>query len=425
MSNLQTRVLALVAVCCTALFMAQSAPAQTTILKAAGYIDVVNGELIQPANIVIEDSLIVAINPERLPVGTSIDLGSHILLPGLIDMHVHLTGSIAPNGQLRGVTETPAAAAFRAVKNAETTLLAGFTTVRNLGAPDFIDVELAKFSARGEVVAPRIIPAAHSISTTGGHGDNGGYSPFALEQADYRRGVADGIDEVTRAVRYQIKNGAKVIKFTATAGVLSFEGPVGAQQYSSREMAAIVEEASRHGIKVAAHAHGSDGILAAVKAGVVSIEHGSILNQEIIDEMKLRGTYLVPTSYIADSFDFDAVPPIMQEKGRMVIPLAQESLGLAIRQGVNIAFGTDAAVIPHGSNAGEFGAMVAQGMSNAAAIRTATVNAADLLGVNDRGRIAVGLLADIIAVDGNPLDDVEALSNVAFVMKGGRVYKQD
>jgi imidazolonepropionase-like amidohydrolase len=393
-------------------------------LKAAAYVDVVNGELIEPAIIIVEDQFIVAVNPEVIPDGEEIDLGSKILLPGLIDMHVHLTGSVAPNGQLRGVTETPAAAAFRAMINAETTLMAGFTTVRNLGSGDFIDVELAKFSARGEVISPWIVPAAHSISTTGGHGDNGGYSPFAIEQADYKSGVADGVDGVTQAVRYQIKHGAKVIKFTATAGVLSFEGPVGAQQYSSQEMAAIVEEASRHGIKVAAHAHGSEGILAAVRAGVASIEHGSMLNQEIIDEMKARGTYLVPTIYITDTFDFDAVPPIMQEKGRMVIPLARESLGFAIREGVNIAFGTDAAVIPHGENAGEFAAMVRQGMSNADAIRTATVNAADLLGVVDRSQIDAGRLADIIAVEGNPLLDVSVLEHVDFVMKGGVIYKQ-
>lgn len=398
--------------------------AETLILKAAAYVDVLSGELIEPAIVVVEDQFITAVNPEVIPDGEEIDLGSKILLPGLIDMHVHLTGSVAPNGQLRGVTETPAAAAFRAMINAETTLMAGFTTVRNLGSGDFIDVELSKFSARGEVISPWIVPAAHSISTTGGHGDNGGYSPFAVEQADYKSGIADGVDAVTQAVRYQIKHGAKVIKFTATAGVLSFEGPVGAQQYSSQEMAAIVEEASRHGIRVAAHAHGSDGILAAVRAGVASIEHGSMLNQEIIDEMKARGTYLVPTSYIADSFNFDAVPLIMQEKGRMVIPLAQESLGLAIREGVNIAFGTDAAVIPHGQNAGEFGAMVKLGMSNADAIRTATVNAADLLGAVDRGQIEVGMLADIVAVEGNPLDDVTVLTKVSFVMKGGTVYKQ-
>ena len=397
--------------------------AETTIINADGYVDVAAGKLIQPATIVVENGRISLINPDLIPAGDIINLDGYTLLPGFMDCHVHLGSFQAPGGQLRGVTETPAATAFRAEKHAEQTLMAGFTTVRNVGSRYFVDVELAKFSERDELPAPRIIPAAHAISITGGHGDNGGYSPFVVEQEDYKGGVADGVDEIIRAVRYQIKHGAKVIKFTATAGVLSFEEAVGAQQFTDEEMRAIVEEANRHGLKVAAHAHGSEGIMAAVKAGVDSIEHGSMLTPDIIREMKKRGTYLVPTSYIGDVFDYDAVPPLLQEKARKVIPIMLNSLAMAIKADVNIAFGTDAGVIPHGKNAGEFGAMVKQGMTKADAIRTATVNAADLLGVKDRGQIKLGLLADIVAVEGNPLEDVSILTDVRFVMKGGKIYK--
>ena len=406
------------------LLLSMAVNADTTIIRAKSYIDVAAGKQIEPAVIVITDNRITAVNPDQLPAGQQINLSNLTLMPGLIDSHVHLGGFQAPGGQLRGVTETPAALAFRAQQHAELTLMAGFTTVRNVGSRYFTIVELGKFSDRGEVAAPRIISAGHTISTTGGHADNGGYSPFAVEQRDYTTGVADGVDEITKAVRYQIKHGAKVIKFTATAGVLSFEEAVGAQQFTAQEMQAIVDEAKRHGVKVAAHAHGSEGIQTAVKAGVDSIEHGSMLTPEIIREMKKRGTYLVPTSYIGDVFDFDAVPPLLQDKARRVIPVMLESLSMAIKADVKIAFGTDAGVIPHGQNAGEFQAMVKRGMSKAEALRTATINAADLLGVQDRGQLKADMLADIIAVEGNPLDNVDLLRDVRFVMKDGKVYKQ-
>ena len=237
-------------------------------------------------------------------------------------------------------------------------------------------------------------------------------------------GVADGPDAVLRAVRYQIKHGAKVIKVCATAGVLSLEGPLGAQQLSETEMRAIVEEAKRHGVKVAAHAHGTEGIIAAVRAGVDSIEHGSMLNDEAIRLMKERGTYLVPTTYLTDAMRPEDFPPVVRAKAEKIVPLNRQSTQQAIRSGVTIAFGTDAGVIPHGQNAKEFGALVARGMSPIDAIRAATVNSADLLGVNDRGNIAPGLLADLVAVTGNPLDNIRVLENVRFVMKGGQIYKR-
>lgn len=232
-----------------------------------------------------------------------------------------------------------------------------------------------------------------------------------------------GVDEVVRAVRYQIKHGARAIKVCATAGVLSFDATLGAQQLSDAELQAVVQEASRHGIKVAAHAHGTEGMIAAGKAGVASIEHGSILSDEAIDLMKRRGTYLVPTAYLLTTFKFDNMPPAIAAKARQATPLAQTSHRRAIKSGVKVAFGTDAGVYPHGENARELAVYVGYGMKPADAIRTATVNAADLLGVTDRGVIAEGKLADLIAVRGNPLEDVKVLQQVVWVMRGGAVFK--
>jgi imidazolonepropionase-like amidohydrolase len=274
----------------------------------------------------------------------------------------------------------------------------------------------------GFVMGPRMIPSAHAIGITGGHCDDTGWAP-GVNELDYTHGVADGVDEVVKAVRYQVKHGAKVIKVCATAGVLSFDATLGAQQLSEAELQAIVQEANRHGLKVAAHAHGTEGIKAAVRAGVASIEHGSMIDDEAADLMKRRGTYLVPTAYLLSTFKYESLPPPIAAKAKEVVPLAQASHRRAIRAGVKIAFGTDAAVYPHGDNAREFAVYVGYGMRPADAIRTATVNAADLLGVSDRGVIAPGKLADLIAVRGNPLEDVRVLEQVPWVMKGGEVVK--
>ncbi len=346
-----------------------------------------------------------------------IDLGDLTLLPGLIDAHTHLTMDIAGDWVTRSVRELPADAALRGARNARKTLLAGFTTVRDVGAGGFADISLMKAIDDGMVDGPRMIPSAHAIGITGGHCDDTGWAP-GVNELGRRDGVADGVDEAVKAVRYQIKHGAKVIKVCATAGVLSFDATVGAQQLSDAELQAIVQEASRHGLKVAAHAHGTEGIKAAIRAGVASIEHGSMLDDEAIDLMKRRGTYLVPTAYLLTTFKFESLPPPIAAKARQVVPLAQESHRKAIRAGVKIAFGTDAAVYPHGDNAREFAVYVGYGMRPADAIRTATLNAADLLGVTDRGQIATGKLADLIAVKGNPLEDVRVLQQVPWVMKG-------
>lgn len=396
---------------------------QRTHVKAARYLDVERGKYVSPAVITIEDEKIVGINLADQGDGDEvIDLGDMTLLPGLIDMHTHLCYSIDGDWVHRGVKEGPADWALRGAHNARITLDAGFTTVRDLGAAGFSDISLMKAIESSLVVGPRMFPAGHTLSITGGHADRTGYAPHLGEQGP-EQGTADGVAECIQATRYQIKHGAKVIKICATAGVLSFEGPVGAQQYSEEEMRAIVEEAARHGHRVAAHAHGAEGILAAVKAGVASIEHGSILTDEIIQQMKEKGTYHVPTSYLVDALDLNALPAPIRKKAESILPMARESLKKSIASGVKIAFGTDAAVFPHGENAKEFAVYVQLGMDPIDAIRSATIHASDLLGVDDRGVIKSGKLADLIGVHGDPLNEVSVLENVDFVMKGGRVFK--
>ena len=397
--------------------------AQTKIVKAKQYLDVQTGQLLQPAIFVIEKEVITAINPTTLPNAAKIiDLGNQTLLPGLIDMHTHITFDLDMMGTA-AVKESEADFALRGAYNAKRTLLAGFTTIRNLGSEDFADIALNKAIKKGFVEGPEIFCAGHTLSITGGHADVTGMTHGILEQ-DYRKGIADGRAEAVKAVRYQIKHGARVIKICATAGVLSFEGPVGAQQFSYEEMEAIVEEAHRHGLKVAAHAHGAEGILAAVKAGVSSIEHGSVLTEEIITEMAKHGTYLTPTNFLNETVDLTRLHPILRKKAEYIISVSTKSLEDAIKGGVQIVFGTDAGVMTHGENAKEFKVMVEAGMSPLSAIQAATLNASDLLGVEDRGVLAIGKRADIIGIIGNPLENIRLLEEVEFVMKGGLVYKQ-
>jgi imidazolonepropionase-like amidohydrolase len=396
-------------------------PPAPVMIRAARMLDVESGRIVANARVVVEGDRITAVNPASIPAGARVvDLGDVTLLPGFIDMHTHLSGEIGPNMLLGPVTETELDAAYTATRHARTTLMAGFTTVRDYGGA--VTVALGHAVERGDVLGPHVIPSRNSLGVTGGHCDATGYAPGVLEQS-VRDGVADGPWQVVEAVRYQIKHGAQVIKTCATAGVLSLEGPVGAQQYSFEELKAMVDEASRHGLKVAAHAHGTEGIKAAVRAGVASIEHGSMLDDEAIAMMKERGTYLVPTSYLRDRINLAVLPAQIRRKAEIVMPLARESLRKAIAQGVKIAFGTDAGVYPHGENAREFAVYVNAGMTPLAALRSATTAAADLLGKTDRGVIAAGRLADLVAVPGNPLEDIRVTERVQFVMLGGRIVK--
>lgn len=411
-----------------------SIQAQIKLVKAESYLDVSTGKMIKPANLLIENGLIKSINPKVVSDTIEvINLSNKILLPGLMDMHVHLDIDFEDNYQYQLVTESASKRTLRGAKNAEKTLLSGFTTVRNIGQVhptiELIDVALSEASDNEWIVAPRIIPCGHMIGITGGHADlsmMGGFAENVMD-LDPKNGIADGTEEVLKATRYQIKHGAKGIKIMATAGVLSLEESVGAQQLTQVEMETIVQEAKRHHVTVGAHAHGTDGIIAAINAGVTSIEHGSLLNDEAIGLMIEKGTFLVPTTGLFEliPLGYDKMNPKLVEKAKYIIPLAKNSHEKAIESGVKIALGTDAPLIPHGRNALELTAMVKRGMTNIEAIRAATINPAEMLNLNDRGEIKEGFLADIIAVDSNPIDNIKTLENVKFVMKGGVVYKNE
>lgn len=411
------------------LFFCQAVPAQTLLLTAERMFDADAGTISGPVRLLVEDGVIRSLNPDSVPAGTGLlDLGDRTLLPGLMDMHTHLTDDYFTGDDwvTRPVFETAADYAIRGVAFAERTLMAGFTTVRNLGAlPGFPDVALARAIARGFVPGPDVWTAGHYISTTGGHCDITGFAPGIAELGP-EQGIANGVDEVIKAVRYQAKHGASVIKVCATGGVFSNSqhAPVGAQQYSDEELKAIVDEAARLGLKVAAHAHGTEGINAAVRAGVASIEHGSIFSEETVELMKKHGTFHVPNAYLSDIPLPPETPQATVDKSDFLVPLADESIRMSYRHGVKMALGTDAGVFEHGDNGREFAALVKRGLSEAHALQMATVYAAELLGVDDRGVLKEGKRADIIAVDGNPLEDIRTLEQVRFVMKKGVVYKQ-
>jgi imidazolonepropionase-like amidohydrolase len=409
-----------------------TAPERVVALKAGRMIDVVGGKVVENATIVVRGDRIEAAGAGvPIPRGAEvIDLSGYTVLPGLIDTHTHLTGDPSGGYADRGLRQWPGYAALVGAKNARLTLLAGFTTVRNVGAGEWADIALRDAIRDGLVPGPRIVSAAHAIGITGGHCDTNGFRPDLRPEPGPEEGVANGVDAVVRAVRYQIKYGADVIKICATGGVLSAGDAVGVQQLTFDEMRAIVETARMAERKVAAHAHGLEGIKAAVRAGVASIEHGSILDDEAIRLMKEHGTYLIPTMMafqaVVDGARSGALAPWSAAKALEIAPYARRSVELAIRAGVPIAFGTDAGVFPHGTNAGEFRLLTEAGMTPIAALQSATIHAARLLGQErDLGALEAGKLADIIAVRGDPLADIRLLERVDFVMKGGVVYKRD
>lgn len=403
--------------------ISQMAHAQATMIRADRMLDVVTGRMHGPAVIIVEGDRIGAVNPRSLPPEARVhDLGDVTLLPGLIDSHTHLMDEPAADWVRQRVYETPATWTLRAVRTGRLALLNGFTTVRDVGSTGFVDVAMMRASEAGWIEAPRVIPVGHYITPTGGHCDLTGFAPGILDRGT-DAGVADGPDAVRRAVRYQIKHGAKWIKVCPTAGVLSFESDIGAQQMTEAEIRAAVEEAEMHHVRVAAHAHGTAGILAAVRAGVRSIEHGSMLTPEAIRLMKEHGTWLVPQAHLGYSLDRNKLPPIIRAKAERVQPLLDTSLEQAIRAGVPIAFSTDGP-LPGNDPWQEFVRLVERGMTPVQAIQAATIHAAKLLELDDRGRLAPGLLADVIAVAGDPTQQIGAMKNVVFVMKGGATYKQ-
>jgi imidazolonepropionase-like amidohydrolase len=407
----------------------QKSQPKRVAIKAGRLIDTKTGAVVNNAFILIENDKITAVGPNiTIPAEIQvIDLKDKTVMPGLIDCHTHMTSQ--PGNYYEDIfRKSPIDVAVTAHIYAKRTLEAGFTTVRDVGAGEFIDVALRNAINRGDVIGPRMQVATLTVGATGGHGDTNGFSPY-LKFGNFS-GLADGVDEIRKLIRFEIKNGADLIKMIATAGVLSEEESVGAPQFSQEEMNVIVEEAKMWGKRVAAHAHGAEGIKRAVRAGVTSIEHGSLIDDEGIRMMKERGTYLVADiyndDYILAEFSKLGYPDKIIEKERLVGRTQRENFQKAAKAGVKIAFGTDAGVYPHGMNGKQFAHMVKWGLTPTQAIQAATLNAADLLGWNDKvGVIAPGAFADIIAVEGDPLKDVTELERVKFVMKGGIVYKNE
>jgi imidazolonepropionase-like amidohydrolase len=399
--------------------------AKTVVVRAGHLLDVKTGKTLSNQTIVIQGDKIVSVGSDSAaPAGAQvIDLPNATVLPGLIDAHTHITMTTNFGYSTLGIS-IPRAALYGA-RNARVTLDAGFTTVRNVGASGFTDVALRDAINAGDVPGPRMLVSGPALSITGGHCDEN-FLPFEMHVE--AEGVADGVEAVQHKTREIIKYGADLIKICATGGVLSHGDNPQASQFTLEEMKAIVADAHRLGRKVAAHAHGAQGIRWASEAGVDSIEHGSYIDDAAIAEMKKNGTYLVPTLYLMDWFFENAekigTPAELIAKGHEVMPAARKNVARAFAAGVKVGFGTDAAVYPHGLNAHEFAVMVKLGLTPLQAIQAATVNDADLLGWSDKvGTIEAGKWADLVAVDGDPLADVTTLERVKFVMKGGEVIK--
>jgi imidazolonepropionase-like amidohydrolase len=407
------------------------------VLKAARLIDGTGAPAINNAIVIVTDNKITAVGDSRtvrVPSGAKvIDLGNVTLLPGFIDAHTHLIGRVLgdPDGENGAVRDYSAFTAILGVNYARETLMAGFTGVRNVGASGpFNDVALRKAIDEGWVVGPRMQTAAHSLGITGGHCDTNGYRPGIIDRG-IEDGIANGPEEIRAAVRYQVKYGADVIKTCATGGVLSEGDAVGTTQYNFEEMKAMVEEAHQHERKVAAHAHGTEGIKIATRAGVASIEHGSFLDEEGARLMKERGTYLVPTLMAGEAVERAAKNGVLKglraQKALAAAAAMRRGIKIAVAHNLLIALGTDAGVIPHGTNAREFFLLVDWGgLSNMDAIVAGTMNSAKLLGWDKNlGSLTVGKWADIVAVSGDPLKDIKAMEKVTFVMKNGVVYRKD
>ena len=417
------------------LVAASSAQAATQTVDCGRLLDVKAGVWRDKVSIVIEDGKVKSVGP-MAPAAGHVDLSAHSCMPGFIDMHVHLSGETSKQvDSLRDqLTLNPADEAFRSVALAQRTLMAGFTTVRDLGASDGLNVALKRAIDSGAVTGPRMFTVGKSIATTGGHADPTNSLSQRLSTAlgipGPNEGVVNSPEEARAAVRARYKEGADLIKVTATGGVLSQARSGQNAQYTEDELRAIVSTAKDYGFRVAAHAHGAEGMKRAIRAGVDSIEHGTFMDDETIALFKKHGAWYVPTisagRYVAEkSKEADYYSPMVRPKAAAVGPLIQATFGRAYKAGVKIAFGTDAGVFPHGENAKEFAYMVEAGMPALEAIRSATLSAATLLDQSKTlGSIEPGYAADIVAVSGDPLRDITLLQSVKFVMKAGVVYKQ-
>ncbi len=407
-------------------------PDHPVVVKADRMVDVDTRAIVEPGVVVVERERIVDVSPEGLPDDAEvIELGDVTMMPGLMDMELNFLMGGMGSTHMSAVQDDPAMKLMRAIPSVRKTLLAGFTTVRNLGlfvqtGGLLLDVTLMKAVDAGWIPGPRIYPSGHAITPSGGHldptmfaGIAPGIMPLTVEE-----GIADGVSQVRRAVRYQIKYGATQIKVCASGGVMSLTGTAGAQHYSDEELRAIVDEAHRRGMRVAAHAHGDQGIKAAIEAGIDCIEHASLMSEETQKLALERGTFIVPTSYLSEAMDTSHAAPELQAKAAEVFPIAKKTISRLIDAGAKIATGTDAPAIPHGQNWRELWALVERGMRPVDAIVASTVTSADLVQAgDDLGRLAPGYLADVVASAGDPTEDIGALEDMQFVMKGGVVYK--
>lgn len=415
------------------------ASAQTTLIHAGQLLAVPGKGVQKNKTVIVKDGKIHDIrngflDKDELDLDVDtlvVDRRNGFVMPGLIDMHTHIGGERDPKkNPHQWTTLYEHDAAFSTIPYMENTINAGFTTVRNLGGDYKLMAAAKRAVAKGLVKGPKIVSATNAVTPTGGHGDTHGYRPEVMQAIPKSVGVCDGADDCRRAVRALVKQGADVIKITATGGVLSNTNAGVGQQLTDDELKAIVETAHSLGRKVAAHAHAADGINAALRAGVNSIEHGSFLNDESIRLFKKTGAYLVPTLLAGTTVTEEMasnpnIPPNIKEKVKQVAPAVAASFQKALKAKINIAFGTDSGVSKHGTNAREFELMVDQGMDNEVALKTATIDAATLLGKLDQiGTLEKGKVADIISIKGDPLKDISSMKNVSFVMQDGKVIKQ-